>query len=96
MGKYTWHGAMWSTTGCPGEYHNLGWWTSDGITFVIADYRNSATGKPYTDAELDKIQGVVIPPIVIPPTKPANAASVWILGVIVLVLAAGIVWFVTK
>ena len=98
MGRYRWYGVMWSYTGCPGEYYNAGWWTSDGKIFVTAEHRNPETDKPYTDEELDKIQGVVVPPIVIPskPVKPASAASVWILGVIVLVLAAGIVWFVTK
>jgi len=95
MGKYRWHGTMWSNTGCPGEYYNAGWWTADGKTFIVTDYKNPATGKPYTETELDKIQGVVVPPIVIP-VKPVSVTSAWVLGVIILILAAGVIWFVTK
>ena len=98
MGKYEWHGTMWSRTGCPGEFLDVGWYTKVGDKFIVGEHRNPRTGNIYTEAELDKIQGVIVPPYVpyTPPAKPASAASVWILGVIVLVLAAGIVWFVTK
>jgi len=96
MGKYRWHGTVWSNTGCPGEYHNPGWWTADEKTLIVADYKNPATGKPYTETELDKIHGVVVPPIVIPVKPAANATSTWILGVIIVIIAVGVVWFVVK
>jgi len=98
MGKYQWHGVLWSNTGCPGEFYNPGWWTADGKTLVVADYRNPATGKPYTPTELDKIQGVVIPPIVPPVTlpvvKPASSGSTWVVAGIGLVIVMAIVAFV--
>jgi hypothetical protein len=58
MVSYSYHSRSWSRTGCAGSYKERGWYTSkkDGDKFVASvPFRNPATGKKYTDAELVKL-----------------------------------------
>jgi len=95
MSKYSFYGTMWSRTGCPGEFLDPGWYTKVGDKFIVKEYRNPATGQVYTEKELDAIQGIVVPPY-IKPVKPMNSASMWVIGIILLIVVAGVIWFVVK
>ena len=94
MGKYIFHSQRWSRTGCPGEYLDPGWYTAVGDKFIIREWINSSTGKPYTNAELDKIQGYVVPPYV-KPTMSASSALIWLVGIMIATVVV-VVWFVLK
>jgi len=88
MSKYQWHRDIWSPAGCPGTYLDPGWYMGD--KFIVKDYKNPATGKPYTAKELDAIQGLVGSA-----NQPKKISIAWVIG-ITLVIIAGIVWLILK
>ena len=98
MNKFEWKRDPWREQGCLTNPINPGGWYVTGTTQLVqTSYKNPATGKPYTTAELNAMQPGVTVPTYVQPANPASATSIWItVGIVLLVIVGVAIWFFTK